>query len=322
MTNNNDLKQTDIFSLFGIEDEYEQRKKRKEEERLKKQSELAKKMKQSNENSSATSAPNKPKVEFEVNSETVIYFYTETIDINDYFSTEELEHGLPKKNKDGEIEYKKIQENDVKKRLNKDYPVMSAGAELVYVKKQNMVSIILKAKKKGNPFYDEKESNTDSFPRSNLKIPFNLLRDFIAIAKMFSDNDQTEVHADIYLNIDTGEFIMDIPKQNAHPYWVEVTEEPYETVEKFSGNRHVKCMEIHSHHVMPPFPSSQDDESERAPIFYAIIGNINEFFPNLTVRTFDIQKGKHIQLNPWSIFESPFSTVSHNYDLSVVEVVQ
>lgn len=54
------------------------------------------------------------------------------------------------KNKDKEVEYRKITENDVKNRIKKDYPVIEAGAQLVYMKKKNIVSIVLQAKKKGN----------------------------------------------------------------------------------------------------------------------------------------------------------------------------
>lgn len=310
------MQQTDIFSLFGIEDEYAEKKKREEEERMKQQAELQKKMEEAKKNGTSAAAK---KEEFEVNANTVIYFYTEVIDINDYFTAEELEFGIAKK-KNGEIQYKKITENDVKNRLKKDYPVLEAGAELVYINRKNIISVILKAKKKG--ISSPKESNTDSFAASNRKIPFRILRDFISIAKYFTDSFGSEVHADIFLNVDTGEFFMDIPEQQAHPLWVEVTEDPHTTVEKFMDLRHIKVMEIHSHHNMPPIPSTQDDESERMPLLYAIVGNIYKFFPDISVRTFDMKRERHINLDPWQIFENPFDTLPSQFDLTVVEVVK
>lgn len=220
------------------------------------------------------------------------------------------------KNKDKEVEYRKITENDVKNRIKKDYPVIEAGAQLVYMKKKNIVSIVLQAKKKGNFEEYKKDSSV-----SSRRIPFELLSEFISIARYFSDRYGTEVHADIFLEKHTNRFVMDIPKQQAHKLWVEVTETLLETAEKSLEGNYIKCMEIHSHHSMPPIPSSQDDKSERAPILYAIVGNINNFFPDITVRTFDFKKREHVKLNAWSIFEYPFSNVSSYYDLSVVEVV-
>lgn len=315
MTTNN-LQQTDIFSLFDIEDPYAIKKKKEEEERMKKQAELAKQLEESKNNSTAKAAAET----FEVNSDTIIYFYTEQIDINDYFSTEELEMGIPRKNKEKEVEYKPITKADVKNRLKKDLPVLEAGAELVYIKKKNIVSVILQAKKKGNN--SRKESDKDSFAVSKRRIPFSLLKDFIAISKRFSDEYGTEVHADIFYDRDTDSFFMDIPKQQAHPLWVEVTETAIEAAEKALEGSYIKCMEIHSHHTMPPIPSLQDNASERAPILYAIVGRIDKFFPELTVRTFDIYSGRHINLDLWSIFEYPFTEVNSNYDLSVVEVIK
>lgn len=303
--------QTDIFSLFGIEDEYAIQK-QKEEERKKKQAEIVKK-----KEGSQKGASNQKVDEFNVNVDTVIYFYTEKIDINSYFTSEELEIGIPKKNKNGEMEYRAITKNDVKNRLKKDLPVIEAGAELVYIKKKNIISVILQAKKKGN---SNKGSDTDSFVTVKKRIPFSLLADFIAVAKYFAECG-TEVHADIFYDKDRDTFFMDIPKQKAHSLWVEVTETPLEAAEKALKGNYIKCMEIHSHHYMPPIPSYQDDESERAPILYCIVGRIDKFFPEITVRTFDIKNGKHINLDPWNIFEYPFSKVPSNYDLSVVERV-
>ena len=79
-------------------------------------------------------------------------------------------------------------------------------------------------------------------------------------------------------------------------------------------------MEIHSHHTMQPYPSQQDNESERGPLLYAIVGNIDKFFPDITVRTFDMTNQKHIELDAWKLFENPFLMDAVAHDLSVVEV--
>lgn len=42
----------------------------------------------------------------------------------------------------------------------------------------------------------------------------------------------------------------------------------------------MKVMEIHSHHRFSAEPSDLDDQSERAPILYAIVGRIEDVFLN------------------------------------------
>ncbi|MFC0273757.1 hypothetical protein ACFFIX_20430 [Metabacillus herbersteinensis] len=328
MTKN--LEQTNMFSLFGIEDEYEVEKKRQEDERMKAQAEMAKKFeehksKTPSATATSSSSPAAKVDKFEVNTQTTIYFYTEVIAITEYFSTEELENGIGKPNKEGVIEYKEVDENELKKRLKKDYPVIDTGAQLVYLKKKNVVSIILQGKKKGlSEEHCTKESPTSGGSFSSRKIPFTLLREFIAVSKYFSDRYGTEFYADVYFDKEMKEFFMDIPRQTASRYLVSVTEDPMVTALKVMERPCIKVMEIHSHHVMSPSPSSIDDENERdaMPLIYAIIGRINNFFPEITVRTYDMKTHSHVSLSPWSIFENPFITFSDLHDLSVVEVTE
>ncbi|WP_078557256.1 hypothetical protein [Bacillus alkalicellulosilyticus] len=235
------IEQTNIFSLFGIEDEYEVKKKKEEEERMKKIAEMKKKAEENKSSSSAT----KPADTFEINENTTVYFYTEVIAVTDYFTVEELVNGLPTKKKDSdEIEYKKITEAEVKKRLKKDYPVLETGASLVYIKKKNIISIILQAKKKGMNVNCTKESS-DSL-RTFRKIPFQLLQEFISISKKFSVEHGTEVHADIFYDIEQESFFMDVPEQIAQALFVEVTEPLEVTALKTIERKCVKVMEIHS----------------------------------------------------------------------------
>lgn len=321
--NNNPVDQTNIFSMFDIHDEYAEQKKREEEERKKKaeeaQKQLAEARKTTTTNSSSSSKTAK-KEEYNLNLETQVFFYTQQSPITDYFSVEEITNGLERKDTDtGEISYKKIDESEVKKRLKKSYPVMDAGAMVVFVEKKNMLSIILQGKKKGNCL-EEPDTTGSSSPF--MRIPFPILQEFIAISKKLSDDLGIEVHGDVYFHPNDGSFSLDIPKQLANPVWVVVTEQPEISALKAIENHWVKVMEIHSHHTMQPFPSQQDNESERGPLLYAIVGNIQKFFPDITVRTFDMTNQKHIVLNAWKIFENPFSMSQIKHDLSVVEVVK
>ncbi|NRD81048.1 Mov34/MPN/PAD-1 family protein [Bacillus sp. BRMEA1] len=321
------IEQTDIFSLFGIEDEYSEKKKREEEEMQKSIAE-AQKRATANKNSSTTPNSNTSSGggdKFEVDEQTTIKYFGLEIAITDYFTVEELTDGIPTQKKDGESEMKKVDEESLRKRMEKDFAELVAGmTTMVFIKKKNIVLPIIQAKKKGANLEDcnmEEESKDSSF--STRKIPFSLLAEFISIAKHFSDEHGTEVHGDVYLDFDEEEFFMMIPEQTVHKYWADPTEDSLVTAMKLIDKRFVKVLEIHSHHTMSPFPSSQDDESERSPILYAIVGNIDHFFPEITCRTFSKELDKHIEINPWRVFENPFTKVpTQKYDLSVVEVVK
>jgi hypothetical protein len=274
--------QTDIFSLFGIEDEYTAKK--REEEELKKAT-----LEKATKNKSIGNPVEK--VDFSIDKNTTIRYFGTDLSITDYFTVDEL---TDKTNI--------IKAEDVRKRLEVDFPeLVSNLTEIVYLKKKNLVLPILQAKKKGSPV------NINELRKDHKRIPFSLLQEFITIAKYFSDTYGSEVHGDIYLDLEHDIFFLDLPKQITSPYWVEVSETAEETALKLLELRYVKVMEIHSHHILNCHPSSQDDESERAPIFYAIIGNINSYFPSISVRTFQKETQSHLNLEPSAIFEYPFS---------------
>lgn len=334
MKNANTQGQTDIFSLFGITDEYAEQKKREEDEKQKRQEEIRKRQEEAKKNAEANPSSSKPAVKkeepFEVNHETFIYHLGQHLAITDYFSTEEIENGLPSKKKKGDdedngddIAFKKITGEDVRKRLEKDFPdLVAAYTDMVYIKQKNMVMAVPKAKKKGLN-QDCTQNPTASaggfvFPS---KIPFGILQDFIALSKQFHEKHGTELHGDIYLNLETKEFFMDIPKQIALRTTVERTQDPFVTIQKLDGIPFMKVMEIHSHHEWAPTPSITDDLNERqGNMLYAIVGKVHHFFPELTVRYFNTSLQEHISLNPFMIFDNPFTTVPSQYDTSVVEV--
>ncbi|KZE68020.1 hypothetical protein AWM68_17780 [Fictibacillus phosphorivorans] len=328
------LNQTDIFSMFNIEDEVETKKieaAKAAEEAKAKQIERINAMKGNAENNGKTGM--KPSVTekkdpFKVTVSTIIRYAGEERPVTSYFSIEQLENGLATKKKDSdEVEYKPISENDLRKKLEEDYPELVANfTSLVYIEKKDIVVPVLQAKKKGNNDCTEESPIIlgDSFytPSPKKKIPFQLLAEFLVIAKDFAKTFGTEVHADFYLDLDTDEFFMDIPKQRVNPVLVEITETPLESALKFIEKRYVKVMEIHSHHYMSATPSSIDDANERSQILYAIVGRLDRLFPEITLRTFDLATQRHIPLNPSLVFEEQDyqNDVRYIYDTSVVEV--
>lgn len=357
---NNNFEQTDIFGLFGLEEETEvqtvsldelteqpeekkqelnatettkrggfdkvipETSKENKEEEKKKLSTFEDPKKDSNPSASTTKTKpkSKPSVgdEFKLKIDTLVKYAGQEVPVTRYFTAEQITNGIERKRK-GEVVTEPITDKDLIKKLNQDFAeLVPQLTSLVYFEKKNIVVPVLQARKKGANV--EEESNTDSSFSSPLRIPFQLLQDFIAIAKDYSDQYQTEIHADIYYDYKEKNFFMDFPKQIVHEVWAERTEDPVETALRFIDRDYRKVMEIHSHHRMAPIPSSTDDKAERSPILYAIVGRIDNYFPEITVRTFNPKTQKHVPLKVEQVFEYPFKQTSFQYNLSGVEVAE
>lgn len=331
------LEQTDIFSMFDIEDEAAIKLEAAKVAALKVQQgrkERMDKLKEAGNDSQTKTPASTPKKDpFKVLADTIIRYGGMEFPVTNYFTVEEIVNGLPNKKKksdnseDEESEesmFRPISENDLRKKLEDDFPELVANfTTLVFLEKKNIVVPILQAKKKGlTDDCMETSTNVGVSVSTKRKIPFHFLADFIVIAKEFSEKYGSEVHADLYFDLDKNVFFMDFPKQLVSRYQFINQESAEKTVMKFIDRRYKKLMEIHSHHIMPATPSSIDDMNERAPILYAIVGRIDHLFPEITVRTFDKDTQSHIPLNPASIFENPMfqEYATYLYDTSVVEV--
>jgi hypothetical protein len=320
--------QEDIFSMFDIKDEYAEEKKRQEEERKKRVEEANKRAEERKKGNSSglsnSSTQAKKENPFNVDMMTFVYHLGQEIPITDYFSVEEIEHGLPTKKKDEEeVEYKKIDANEVRERLEKTFPDLIAGyTEMVKIDKKNMIMAVPKAKKKGLDNNCEKVSSKEDPFSTSKRIPYSILSDFITLSKEYADMFQVELHADIYFDLQTKEFFMDIPRQQVSQFNVERTEDPYVTAVKLMDRKFIKIMEIHSHHFMNNHPSLLDDQSERQEnVLYAIVGRVHQFFPQLLVRYFRADMNKHYMIEPTQVFETPFVELNQSFDTSVVEVL-
>lgn len=324
-------KQTDIFSMFNLVDEIEEKKKRKQEE-LKRKQEAEKKqqeekrkqqreeIRKKSEEAAKANPPAEKKKEvekFEVNEDTVIRYYGQAFAITEYFTPEEIAEGILIKKKDEETERKPIDGESVRKKLEKEFPeLVKEYTDIVFIKDKNMIIPTPKAKKKGNCRETSSYDGVSCF-FSFSKIPFGLLQEFISVARLYGERN-LEVRADIYYNMDKEEYFIDYPVQRVHPYWVEVIEDPVDVLERVMDA--VKVLEIHSHHTMSPTPSTTDNKSERFPgMHYAIVGRIERFFPELFVRQFISEEEGHVIKHPESVFEYPFMNTD-NFDTDKVEV--
>ena len=137
------------------------------------------------------------------------------------------------------------------------------------------------------------------------KIDWAILQRFVSDARYYSDRFGTELHAEVYWNIGTDQYELLVPKQIATRSRV------IPARNDFVDENRIKVMEIHSHHVWEARPSAEDDAHERSPILYAIVGKVNDLFPDLSVRT--CLNGCHIPLRICDVFESPFDGANHEH---------
>lgn len=308
--------QEDIFSMFGIVDEYAEQQKREEEERKKKAEELRKKLENAKSTPSSKSEVKSKEDKFELNENTIIRYFGDSLEIQSYFSSEEIAEGILKKKKNGETERIKIDGEILRKRMENDFPeLVKSMTEMVYIKDKNIVIPVMKAKKKGNCM-GTSSVLTEGVSSPSLRIPFSILRDFISLARLYAEY-HLEIHGDIYFDKGNNHFFLDVPGQNVHQFWCEVTESEYSIVSRVGDAK--KVAEIHSHHHMSPIPSNQDNESEQGlGIIYCIVGRLDRFFPNITIRVFQGQGW--IKLSPFQVFEDPFYTIP-SYPSERIEVI-
>ena len=294
---------SDIFNLFNLTEELDQQKKAEEqraaEEKKKQQEEATKKRLEEQKAKVSTKPAAKPEPkadEFKPNEDTVIRFHSEHIEITQYFSTEELAEGLLVQKKDGTTERTPLTGELLRARMENDFPELIKGmTEVVYLKAKNMIVIIMVAKKKGcmECVVQEEEQS---------KIPFDLLQQFINMAKYYAFVGK-EVHADIYYSNSYNAYFMDIPEQVVDEHWVEVVESAFSIAQRIEDA--TKVCEIHSHHLFEAFFSVQDDESERVPgMYYVVVGRVEDYFPSIKARIFI--DGKHEDISVERLFTSPF----------------
>lgn len=321
------MTQQDLFSLFGMLDEVEtakqekaallkkeqEEKKAQQQEELKKKIESAKSENKSEKDAAPKKAVNTPD-EFKPTEETMIRFMGDSLPVTDFFSPEELAEGLLVTKKDKEPERQPLTGEMLRSRMEKEFPeLVKNHTEMVFLKAKNIVVPVMKAKAKGAEREALATSRASLYP-----VPYSLLNEFIALAKVFAVGE-LEVHADIYYLKEKNAYLLDVPQQRVERYQVEVTEPEWELANRLEGA--IKLMEIHSHHRLLPIPSELDNRSERFPgMVYAIVGNMYRFFPEITVRRFESEDSGYSRLDPVTVFESPFSGLPE-FDMASIEVI-
>lgn len=132
------------------------------------------------------------------------------------------------------------------------------------------------------------------------KIPMQVLMSVINFFEALSQKHELEALVHILYNNQTGEYIINVPKQEiTHVSVNAVTEEEY-------PEHLIHVMDIHSHNTMPAKFSPIDDEDEKATRLYAVVGRLDQVFPDITVRA--SCGGRFIKLHPEEVFDTTFKS--------------
>ncbi|MDZ4627239.1 hypothetical protein, partial [Bacillus cereus] len=282
---------TNLFDFFDMEKQVEETtvpvKKAASEQATAKKEEKKEKTKDKTKSSKKVKATKSTDCLDKINTTTVVrHVVFGDIPLVDWFTEEEITHGIAVQNGDS-TDVRKIEAEDIRVKLEHRYPSFVKGLTVIkFDEDTNALLPILTVGAKGASTVEGQSISDCPFSFGAWRkhflpgdfIPRILLMDFIIIAQAISRKRDCELHADIYFNTERGYF-MDFPRQQVATEIVI----PETNIEMQSIA--MKIMEIHSHHRFSGEPSDLDDQSERAPILYAIVGRIEGVFPGLLVRT-------------------------------------
>lgn len=319
---------TDLFGFFDMEKQVEETtvpvKKAASEQATTKKEEKKEIAKDKTKSSKKTKATKATDCLDKINTTTVVrHVVFGDIPLLDWFTEEEITHGIAVQNGDS-TDVRKIEAEDIRVKLEHRYPSFVKGLTVIkFDEGTNALLPILTVGAKGASTVEGQSISDCPFSFGAWRkhflpgdfIPRILLMDFIIIAQAISRKRDCELHADIYFNKERGYFMDFPPQQVATEIVIPETNIEMQSIA-------MKVMEIHSHHRFSAEPSDLDDQSERAPILYAIVGRIEDVFPELRVRT--CINGEFHSINSNFIFAGEYATkgISQNYDLSRITLLK
>ena len=127
-------------------------------------------------------------------------------------------------------------------------------------------------------------------------IPFKHLLDIISLFRKIENEGGNEALVNIYWDKHDKTYIVDIPEQTASPISVDSRTNP-----EYDNDRFIHYADVHSHCNMGAFFSETDNRDERATRVYAVIGNVQSYFPEIKVRISN--GGTYLEIEPNVVFE-------------------
>ena len=130
------------------------------------------------------------------------------------------------------------------------------------------------------------------------RVPKELMGRIISFFRsLMRGGKEYEALAYLYWDRENEEFVAFVPKQQAGKAYVHTT---------LTGNclpeeRYLHYADIHSHNSMPARFSPVDNHDERATRLYIVLGNLERFYPSITVRA--SCGGEYVELDPNLVLE-------------------
>ena len=135
------------------------------------------------------------------------------------------------------------------------------------------------------------------FTRALPLIPLSLTMEMISFFRCLAHvGSGLEALVNVYWDSDCESFLLNVPKQTISKAAIEA-----EVSDEFTCGRYLHYMDIHSHNTMRAFFSEKDNKDEKATRLYAVVGSLQNYFPQIKVRMSN--GGKFLQINPNDVFE-------------------
>lgn len=130
-------------------------------------------------------------------------------------------------------------------------------------------------------------------------VPMELLAQIISFFRCYMNGgEQFEAMAHIYWDRQEERFVAHIPRQSVTKAHIDADLSQDDLPE----DRYLHYIDIHSHNSMEAKFSPVDDEDERATRIYIVVGRLDKFFPDITVRM--SCGGTYLPLDPGCVLES------------------
>ena len=129
-------------------------------------------------------------------------------------------------------------------------------------------------------------------------IPVSLLSQIISFFRCYMNNAaEFEALVHILWDKEQEKFVVHVPPQEVSKARVNADL----SRDELDETRYLHYMDIHSHNSMAAKFSPVDDQDERATRLYAVLGHLDQFFPEITVRM--SCGGTYCELDPALVFE-------------------
>jgi len=182
---------------------------------------------------------------------------------------------------------------DDAKKSGKQISIVPAQGGNIYEIRSNKIGCFAAKKSSVKDFSEIKAGLSPALP----PLPFTMLNQIISFFRHFLNEDGvTEALANVYWDEVDKKYYIHIPKQIVSRTAVDTE------MANIDNERFVHVMDIHSHNTMPAKFSSIDDNDEKATRIYAVIGRLDRFFPEISVRI--SVGGEFVSIEPSLVFET------------------